>query len=128
MKDNSYIPDSVRRELINSQKRENYYKQNIQPRLMEFSPEVENTIYNMEDTVEFALEKRDLWDALQKALSELTDKERKIIDDNFYFEGQKPPTQAQLAKAEGISSQVYGRKLKRILKKIKTLVELHMND
>ena len=65
--------------------------------------------------------------ALQKALSDLTDKERKMIEDNFFFDGKKP-TQTQLAKLEGITSQVYGRKLKRVLQKLKRLIETYIND
>ena len=127
MKDQFDIPEDVRGELTNWQKREEYYKQNIQPRLTEFSPEVENRVFDEDDLVDRHFEQIELMDALQKALSDLTDKERKIIDDNFFYDGKKP-SKTQLAKAEGITSQVYGRKLKRILKKLKALVEMYINQ
>lgn len=126
MKDQN-LPEEIRRELINWQKREDYYEHKIQPRLTEFSPEVENIVYNENDTIEYTLEHQKLMGALQRALSELSDKERKIIEDNFFFEGKKP-TQTQLAKSEGITSQVYGRKLKRILQKLKALIETYINS
>lgn len=66
---------------------------------------------------------RDMHLALDRALAELTAEEDQIITECF-FEGEKV-NYTRLAKKHGVSRQVYCRKLKRILLKLKNSVILH---
>lgn len=66
---------------------------------------------------------RDMHLALDRALAELTAEENQIITECF-FESEKV-NYTKLAKKHGVSRQVYCRKRKRILLKLKKTVMLH---
>lgn len=75
--------------------------------------------------IEDMLDARDMHLALDRALSELTSEEDQIITECF-FEGEKV-NYTKLAQKHGISRQVYCRKRKRILQKLKKSVISHYN-
>lgn len=73
--------------------------------------------------IEDMITARDMHLALDRALAELTAEEDQIITECF-FEGEKV-NYTRLAKKHGISRQVYCRKRKRILQKLRKSVITH---
>ncbi len=73
--------------------------------------------------IEDMITARDMHLALERALSELTAEEDQIITECF-FEGERV-NYTKLAQKHGISRQVYCRKRKRILLKLRKSVILH---
>lgn len=67
--------------------------------------------------------KNNLHKALMKALDTLNDNEKIIIDECFYAE--KKLSYEKLARQHNISRQAYQKRLRRILKKLKALIDLY---
>ena len=112
--------------LNRSKKKEQYYKKNIQPRFLSYES-IAATVSDERDNVENIIEKEDMLKALRIAMEKLTENEREIILDYFFYQGAKP-SQQELAKKYGITRQAYDKRLKKVLKKLKSLIELHMSD
>lgn len=73
------------------------------------------------------LSAEELHKSLLAALSYLSDLERIIIDEVFFYSGKKPSLE-ELGSKHNISRQCYTRKLNRILRKLRTLIEQNITE
>lgn len=108
-----------------SNKKEQYYEAIIMPRLISYES-IAATVSDEEGTVESIIEKTELLNALRFALDQLSEEEQQIIAENFFF-SKKKPIQAKLAQKYGITRQAYAKRLKKILKKLKRIIKMHIN-
>ena len=97
-------------------------------RFVSFNNQIENYISNDEDTVEYFLERKSRVSALKKALSDLSDDERQMIRECFYFDGKKKPSYKVLAQSCGITRQAYCKRLNKLLVKLKPMVEYYLEN
>lgn len=123
------VPDEVKRVISQFDDRERYYQKISLQRYVSFD-ELDKTISRTEDTVEYALDtsfenlcKQEKISALKKALFNLSDDERQIVKECFYFNGRKKPSYSELAKKYNISRQAYCKRLNKILKKLRESIE-----
>ncbi len=77
------------------------------------------------ESVDEIIRKQHMHQALMSALKELTDFEQQIIDECFFTDKK---TYTELSKSHNISRQAYTKKLHRILKKLRTLIESYYED
>lgn len=129
MKKTDYASDKVKRVISQFNDREKYYREVSSKRYVSFC-ELDEAIYREEDTVEYALNisfdnfcKQQRIIALKKALFNLSDDERQIVKECFYFKGKKRPSYSELSKKYGISRQAYCKRLDKVLKKLKADIE-----
>lgn len=115
----------LKRAIDNANKKEKYYSQVIQPRMLSFES-IASTLCSEETSVEKVIERNELHKALHKALESLNEEEKSLINDNFFYSDSKR-TQQVLAQELGITRQAYDKRLKQVLKKLKILVEKYIN-
>lgn len=108
-----------------SKKKEQYYKKNIQPRLLSYEA-IATTLSDEKDNVENVFDKAELLRALRMAMQELTEDEQQIISDNFFCQ-EKKRSRRELAEKYGITRQAYDKRVKKILKKLRIAIEMHIN-
>lgn len=77
------------------------------------------------DTIDEIIRKQHMHQALICALKKLTNFERQIIDECFFTDKK---TYTELSKSHNISRQAYTKKLNRILKKLRILIESFYED
>lgn len=126
--------EEIRRVITHYRDKERYYKKVISKRLVSyeqvepFIPSTDSSVDGsvIEISVEEKLQKQAAISALKKALIELSDDERQIINECFFTDEQT--TYTELAKNYGISRQAYCKRLKRILAKLKPLVEYYLEN
>lgn len=114
----------IRRVITHYRDKERYYKKVIRKRLVSYE-QVEPFIPSpdssfMEIAVEEKFQKQAAVLALKKALTELSDDERQIINECFFNDEQT--TYTELAKSYGISRQAYCKRLRRILRKMRSVI------
>lgn len=119
------MPESVKRYMKRCDDKDEYYRNVVAKRFINYDDYLEEYISDVEDTIEYSLDRKSEIIALKKALKNLSDSERQIINECFFFEGKKP-TYTDLAKKYGISRQAYTAKLDRLLKRLKTIVEYYL--
>lgn len=127
-------PDEVKRVISQFDDRERYYQKISLQRYVPFD-ELDKTISREEDTVDYALEisfenlcKQEKILALKKALLNLSDDERQIVKECFYFNGRKKPSYSKLAEKYKISRQAYCKRLRKILRKLKESIEQTLEE
>ena len=127
-----YIPDEVKRIIMLDEKREKYYAKISKKRFVSYDDYMSNSsdtvISNLDDLMEQKWIRESAISALRKSLKCLSDSERQIINECFFFEGKKRPTYTSLALKHGISCQAYSMRVDRILKKLKTIVKLYLEN
>lgn len=82
------------------------------------------TVSSLKDTVEYVLLEQQLKTALWYALSRLSPTEFDIVEECFFLR-EPSETLEVLGKRHGISRQAYSARLKRILKKLCSLMQEH---
>lgn len=122
--------EEIRKVITHYRDKEKYYKKVISKRFVSYEqvePFIPSPDSNyIEISVEEKLQKQAAVSALKKALIELSDDERQIINECFFTDEQT--TYTKLAKNYGISRQAYCKRLKRILAKLKPLVEYYLEN
>ena len=130
------MPDEVKRVIRQFYDRERYYRKISLQRYISFD-ELDKTVSMTEDTVEYAFDvnlenlcKEEKIAALKKALLNLSDDERQIVKECFYFNGSKKPSYSKLAEKYNISRQAYCKRLDKVLRKLRRIIEetLENND
>lgn len=131
---NCEMSDEVKRVIRQFYDRERYYQKISLQRYISFE-ELDKTVSRTEDTVEYAFDvnleilcKEEKIAALKKALLDLSDDERQIIKECFYFNGSKKPSYSKLAEKYNISRQAYCKRLDKILRKLKEIIENSENS
>ena len=132
MKTKNKIPKNVQRVLWAYDKKEEYYQTVVLENLDRYDYKHEKTFSRIEDTVEYSLDKKsELLElnkritALNKALSDLSDSERQMIKECFFFEGKKL-SYKDLAEQYGITRQAYCKRLDKLLAKLKPMVLFYL--
>lgn len=133
MKNENKLPKDVQCVLWAYDKREEYYKPVVSQRLERFDYGHEKTFSRIEDTVEYSLDKKAerfemnrKISALKKALLDLSDGERQMIKECFFFKGRKLPYKV-LAEQYGITRQAYCKRLDKLLAKLKPMVIFYLD-
>lgn len=119
------IPQDVFKELQRIDDREKYRTKVDKKRLSLFAFD-ESRYSRDEDSIEYQLNKKEQLKALYKAIGTLTEDELQLINECFFDETK--PNYTKLAKQYGISRQLYSSRLKKVLTKLRLLVEIHLND
>ena len=114
----------IKRVITHYRDKERYYQKVISKRLVSYE-QVEPLIPSpdssfIEITVEEKFQRQVAVSALKKALTELSDDERQIINECFFTDEQT--TYTELAKNYGISRQAYCKRLRRILRKMRSVI------
>ena len=119
--------EEIRRVLTHYRDKERYYKKVISKRLVSYDkiePFIVNSESNFNSSVELAVEEKfkrqTELKALKKALTELSDDERQIINECFFADEKS--TYTDLAKQYGITRQAYCKRLHRILRKMRSVI------
>lgn len=71
---------------------------------------------------------REMHKVLMAALMELSAVERQIIDECFFYEGQKRKTYEELGRQHNLTKQAYYSKLTKILRKLRRKIELSSDN
>lgn len=122
--DTTQLPGKeILREYKKMIRQERYLYEKDKGRLVRFNEEYH---FNSSNTIEDLISERNLHRALHKALSELDKAEYEIIQE--YFFSDEKVTYEELSKKHSIARQVYTRKVKRILAKLKVLVVSHYEE
>lgn len=128
MKSKYKLSDGVKRTRWRYSAKERYYQKSTAELLVSYDRDFEEVLSNPADTIECLLDKKCEIAALEKALSNLSDGERQMIRECYFFAGKKRPTYTQLARSCGISRQAYCKRLNKLLMKLKSLVEFYLED
>ena len=109
--------------------REKYYTNVVKKRHVPFS-DYEESLSDYRDTVEYAFEcayehdrKQKAIAGMKKALLNLSDDERRIIKECFYFNGSRKPSYSELAEKYNISRQAYCKRLNKVLLKLRRILK-----
>ena len=122
------FPKEVKRVTKQFDDREKYYQSVVCDRFEKFDGNLELSLFKIEDTIEYHLDRKSELSALKKALSDLSDDERQMIREWVYFDGKKSPPFKCLAESYGISRQAYRKRLDKILMKLKPMVEYYLEN
>lgn len=122
------LPAGVRRVFWQSDKKDKKYRAEAKNWLISYDDCIGVYLSDVSDTVEYSLEKELRSRALKKALCSLSDEERRVIDECFFFVGNKRPTYEYLAKKYGISRQAYCKRLNKILAKLRVIIRCYLDD
>ena len=128
MKNKNDIDRNVERVIWKYSKREQYYQSVICARFEKFDGNLELSLFKNEDTIEYYLDRKSELSALKKALSDLSDDERQMIRECFYFDEKKRPSFQSLAQSYGITRQAYCKRLNKLLAKLKPMVEYYLEN
>lgn len=118
----------VKRAIKQFDDRDKYHQSLICDRFEKFDGNLELSLFKIEDTIEYHLDRKSEISALKKALSDLSNDERQMIRECFYFDGKKRPPFKCLAQRYGISRQAYCKRLDKLLVKLKPIVEYYLEN
>lgn len=119
------LPYDVKRVIKHFKNKEYYQAVQQREHYVSYSDTLENFISDERANVEWIVERDAELAALRKALDKLSYEEHKMINDTFFYCGEKP-TFLTLAQNSGVTRQAYISKLNRLLAKLREVIEYYL--
>lgn len=121
------LPKKIRLAIYSLDNYESYQAEQQREYCVSYDDEWERVLFLESQKVEYIVEKEERLRALKKALESLSSEDRKMIEDNFFYDGNRP-TYTELAKKHGISRQAYTKNLNRLLAKLRKIIEYYLSN